>query len=132
MRQYADDTLVQVQEGQIELQLRNDMRQTLRLAAGEQGRIAAQQLLREAAAPAAGLAWTQGMLVADDIPLGDFIAELARYRPGRLHCTPEAAALRVSGSYPLADTGQVLAALSQTLPLRIRSRTRWWVTVDRS
>ncbi|WP_312462643.1 FecR domain-containing protein [Comamonas sp.] len=132
VRQYADDTLVQVQEGQVELQLRNDTSQTLRLAAGEQGRIAAQQLLHEAAAPAAGLAWTQGMLVADDMRLGDFIAELARYRPGRLHCTPEAAALRVSGSYPLADTGQVLAALSRTLPLRISSRTRWWVTVDKS
>lgn len=136
VRQYADDTLVQVQEGQVELQLlpdlRDDMGQTLRLAAGEQGRIAASGLLRQGPAPAAGLAWTQGMLVADDMRLGDFIAELARYRPGRLHCTPEAAALRVSGSYPLADTDKVLAALSQTLPLRISSRTRWWVTVDKS
>ncbi|GAB2830765.1 FecR family protein [Comamonas piscis] len=131
VRQYADDTLVQVQDGQVELQLRNDMSQTLRLAAGEQGRIAAQQLKRDAA-PAADQAWTQGMLVADDQPLGDFIAELARYRPGHLHCTPEAAALRVSGSYPLGDTDRVLAALANTLPLRISSRTRWWVTVDKS
>ncbi|MCD2164106.1 FecR domain-containing protein [Comamonas koreensis] len=132
VRQYADDTLVQVQEGQVELQLRHDMSQTLRLAAGQQGRIAAQQLLREAAAPAADLAWTQGMLVADDMRLGDFIVELARYRPGRLHCTPDAAALRVSGSYPLADTDKVLAALSRALPVRISSRTRWWVTVEKS
>ena len=136
VRQYADDTLVQVQEGQVELQLlpdlRDDMGQTLRLAAGEQGRISASGLLRQGPAPTAGLAWTQGMLVADDMRLGDFIAELARYRPGRLHCTPEAAALRVSGSYPLADTDKVLAAPSQTLPVRISSRTRWWVTVDKS
>ena len=132
VRQYADDTLVQVQEGQVELQLRNDTSQTLRLAAGEQGRIAAHQLRREAAATAADLAWTQGMLVANDMRLGDFIAELARYRPGRLHCTPEAAALRISGSYPLLDTDRVLAALSRSLPLRITTRTRWWVTVDKS
>lgn len=132
VRQYADDTLVQVQEGQVELQLRNDTSQTLRLAAGEQGRIAASGLLRQGPAPAADLAWTQGMLVADDMRLGDFIAELARYRPGRLHCTPEAAALRISGSYPLLDTDRVLAALSRSLPLRITTRTRWWVTVDKS
>ncbi|UXC19900.1 FecR domain-containing protein [Comamonas squillarum] len=132
VRQYADDTLVQVQEGQVELQLRNDTSQTLRLAAGEQGRIAASGLLRQGPAPAADLAWTQGMLVADDMRLGDFIAELARYRPGRLHCTPEAAALRISGSYPLLDTDRVLAALSRSLRLRITTRTRWWVTVDKS
>ncbi|MCS4294978.1 transmembrane sensor [Comamonas sp. BIGb0152] len=130
--QYPDHTLVQVQEGQVELQLRQDRSQTLRLAAGEQGRIGASQLLHEAAAPASEMAWTQGMLVADDMRLGDFVAELARYRSGHLHCSPEAAALRVSGSYPLGDTDRVLAALSRALPVHTISRTRWWVTVERN
>ena len=132
VRQYPDHTQVQVQEGQVELQSRQDRSQTLRLAAGEQGRINANQLQREETPLAHEMAWTQGMLVADDRRLGDFIAELARYRPGRLHCTPEAAALRISGSYPLGDTDKVLAALSLSLPVRVTRRTRWWVTVEKS
>lgn len=31
-------------------------------------------------------AWVRGTLVARDMPLGDFIAQLARYRTGWLHC----------------------------------------------
>ncbi len=74
-------------------------------------------------------AWSQGALVADRQRLEDFLAELSRYRPGVLHCAPEVANLRISGVFQVADTDQVLATLAQTLPVQVRTRTRYWVTV---
>jgi len=47
------------------------------------------------------------VLYADDMELGAFIAELARYRPGVLRCAPEVAGLRISGAFQLADTDYV-------------------------
>jgi len=78
----------------------------------------------------AELAWTQGMIVADSQPLGDFLVELSRYRHGHLGCDPSLAGLRVSGTYPLDDTDRVLAAVSRTLDLQLNSVTRYWVTLQ--
>jgi transmembrane sensor len=74
-------------------------------------------------------AWLQGVLYADGMRLDDFLAELSRYRPGIIRCAPEVAALRISGAFQLADTDHVLALLRDTLPVQMRLRTRWWVTV---
>jgi transmembrane sensor len=75
-------------------------------------------------------AWKDGMLVVDDEPLSDVIAELARYRPGILQVAPEVAALRVTGTLPLDDGERALAALSASLPIRIVRRGDWWVRVE--
>lgn len=130
VRQHDGRTAVGVLQGAVELIPAHGLQPPLRLHAAEQGHFSrhaasAAQPLHEAAS-----AWSEGMLVADDMPLADFIAELARHRPGVLRCAPEAAGLRVSGSYPLADTGRVLAALTLSLPVQIHARTRWWVTVE--
>ena len=45
-------------------------------------------------------AWLQGALYADNMRLDAFIAELGRYRRGRLACDPAVAGLRISGSFP--------------------------------
>lgn len=74
-------------------------------------------------------AWVKGLLVADRMRLDAFLTELGRYRPGMLRCDPAAADLIVSGVYPLADTGLVLEALANALPLRIATMTRYWTTV---
>jgi transmembrane sensor len=84
------------------------------------------------AAPDNGLdpwAWSDGVISAHDMRLGDFIAELARHRRGVLRCSDASANLRLSGTYQLADTDQVLALIAQTLPVRIDYRTRYWVTL---
>ncbi|MGV2862528.1 FecR domain-containing protein [Achromobacter sp. ESBL13] len=78
---------------------------------------------------AAASAWTNGMLIADEMPLAQFLQELGRYRPGRLACSGEAAALRVVGAFPLADTERVLDMLQDVLPVRVRRYTRYWVSV---
>lgn len=70
------------------------------------------------------------MLVAQDMPLAEFLDQLSRYRPGHLDCDGAVAQLPVSGTYPLADTDQVLAMLLATLPVRLRTATRYWVVVE--
>lgn len=73
--------------------------------------------------------WREGVLLAKDQPLGDFLRELGTYRPGVLRWEPELEALRVTGSFRLDDTDRVLALLAASLPLEVHSRTRYWVTL---
>ncbi|GFM86820.1 sensor [Pseudomonas cichorii] len=84
--------------------------------------------------PASELAtrWTQGELVADNLPLRDFLQELSRYRPGRLHCDESASALRISGGFQLDNSDAILSALPITLPVTVSYRTRYWVTVSKA
>ncbi|WP_285424668.1 FecR domain-containing protein [Pseudomonas sp. efr-133-TYG-103a] len=76
--------------------------------------------------------WTEGQLVAENLRLGDFLAELGRYRPGRLHCDDSASALRISGGFQLDNSDAILAALPDTLPVTVSYRTRYWVTVSKA
>ena len=69
------------------------------------------------------------MLVVEDRPLAEVVAQLARYRVGRLSVHPDASGLRVTGTLPLADTDQALAALTAALPVEAVYTTRWWVTL---
>ncbi|MNN64333.1 fec operon regulator FecR [compost metagenome] len=69
--------------------------------------------------------------MAERQPLGQFLAELARHRPGFLRCSDEAAGLLLTGVFPLADTDRILAALERSLPVRVSYRTRYWVSVQR-
>ncbi|MFV3291081.1 FecR domain-containing protein [Pseudomonas sp. NY11955] len=73
--------------------------------------------------------WTDGVLSVQQMPLAEFVAELGRYRPGLLRCAPEVAGLKVSGTFQLADTGQILQLLSRSLPVRVDYRTRYWVSI---
>jgi transmembrane sensor len=73
--------------------------------------------------------WREGVLMAKNQPLGDFLRELGTYRPGVLRWEPELETLRVTGSFRLDDTDRVLALLAASLPLEVHSRTRYWVTL---
>lgn len=75
------------------------------------------------------LGWRDGVLIAENQPLGDFLRELSRYRPGLLRWEPELETLRVTGSFRLDDTDRVLSLLAASLPVEVYSRTRYWVTL---
>lgn len=79
--------------------------------------------------PALADSWSQGVLYADNMPLPQFIAELQRYRPGWLRLSAELQQLRISGSFPLADSEAVLHSLVRTLPVRINSFSRYFVQI---
>ncbi|MEN5090402.1 FecR family protein [Pseudomonas protegens] len=129
VRQQAGRTELAVYQGSLTLRPRDGGQQTLSLTAGEQARFNRHGLLLRQAQNALQPAWSQGMLVAQGQPLGEFLEELGRYRHGHLACDPRLAHLPVSGTFPLADTDRVLAAVADTLHLEVRQFTRYWVTL---
>ncbi len=74
--------------------------------------------------------WTRGQLIAEEMPLAEFLGELGRYRHGWLRCRPEVARLLISGAFQLDNSERILAALPATLPVQVEYRTRYWVTVS--
>ncbi|MFV0455841.1 MAG: FecR domain-containing protein [Pseudomonas sp.] len=78
----------------------------------------------------AAVSWSHGMLMVDRMPLGEFAAELGRYRRGVLRVAPQLASLPVSGSFPLRDRERSLAMLEATYPLRVRRLTDYWVSLE--
>ncbi|WP_217901928.1 FecR domain-containing protein [Vreelandella boliviensis] len=75
-------------------------------------------------------AWTNQMLVVQNMPLDAFLAELGRYRTGVLRCAPSVANFRITGAFRVDDTDQALHALGKSFPVSVNFRTRYWVTVD--
>ena len=105
--------------------LADDGVQRLVLRPGEGAHFDGTGVHRQALAPYGG-AWLNGMLVARDMRLADFLAELSRYSGHPLSCAPAIAGLRVSGSYPLADVDAILDAVGASLQLRRHTVTRFW------
>ena len=118
---------VAVLQGAVQVTARGGAAQLLQ--AGQQAWFDAMGIGRAApAAPGAGQ-WARGLLAVDDMRLGDFVAELSRYRQGWLHCDPAVAGLRVTGAFQLDDTDAVLRNLAQLLAVQVQYRSRYWVTV---
>lgn len=74
--------------------------------------------------------WADGVIAGSNMRLADLLAELARYRVGRILCDDRVADLRISGLYHTRDTDQTLLFLAQTQPIRISYRTRYLVFVS--
>lgn len=119
---------VAVYEGSVMVQPRRGNSRVLN--AGQHANFTSSQVSEPVAADEASTAWVQGMIVAQDMPLGDFIAELARHHPGWLGCASSVAGLKVTGTYPLDDTTKVLGMLTRALPVEIHYRTRFWASVQ--
>ena len=103
---------------------------SIRIDAGRQG-LFNRQGLAGSLSPAAEetLAWTDGVIVADRMPLGELVAELDRNMPGKLRCDPAIAGLTISGVFPLDQPARILAAIVRTLPVQIDTFTSYWVTL---
>ena len=125
----GDATLLAVYEGRVEVAPRDGG--TVRIVhAGQQCRFGDGSIGEPFAADPNAAAWTEYRLQPEQMRLDDFLAQLSRYRRGHLGCAPEVAHLRLVGSYPLADTDRILAALEATLPVKINRLHDWWVTVE--
>lgn len=123
-----------VQQGAVEIRLATAMPGAVLpvLHAGQEAVFDRRRVAPVASLDTMRLAWRDGVLFADRMPLGLFVAELARHRNGLLRCDPAVSGLLISGSFPLADTDRVLQSLTETLPVKVMSRTRYWVTVVRA
>ncbi|VVE48541.1 hypothetical protein PAQ31011_04563 [Pandoraea aquatica] len=127
------DASVQVFEGAVRVTPRGapetDTSSVRIVHAGEQATISARGVGAVLPLVNGDGAWADGMLVAVDMRLDTFLAELSRYRRGYLRCDPAVASLRVSGTYPLADIDAILGVLPHALPVSVSSVTRYWVMV---
>lgn len=130
LRQDEHHSRVAVFEGAVEVRPARAPDRVVRVDAGQGAVFSDGQALAPVPAQESAAAWVRGVLVADDMPLGDLVAELARYRPGLLRCDPQVASLRVTGVFSLRDTERALHNLTLGLPVRVVSRTRYWVTVQ--
>ena len=122
-------SLLAVYEGAVEITLARDAGSAV-IASGQQVRFTADQLDEVVAADPARQAWSRGILLAQDMPLAQVVAELARYRRGHIAVAPEVAGLTVLGSYPLDDFDGPLAMLQQALPIQVRQPLPWWTTIE--
>ncbi|OVZ15811.1 iron dicitrate transport regulator FecR, partial [Pseudomonas aeruginosa] len=59
----------------------------------------------------------------------EVLEALRAYRRGIISVADDAAALRVSGIYPLDDSGAALALLEQSLPIRLDYHGPYWVSI---
>lgn len=128
VRQMDARSRVAVIEGRVRVQPRAGTA-SLVLAPGQSVDFSSTAAQAPVASPHSPAAWLDGVLYADNQRLGDFLQELARYRPGVLRCDPVVASLRISGGFQADDTDAALLAVARSLPVRVVYRTRYWVSV---
>jgi transmembrane sensor len=125
VREREGKVLVSVIEGTVAVELVHQSAAPLQLTAG-------QQVVMEPTGPGSvqsinphiALAWMEGRLVFEGTPFSEVLEEIARYHPGYVGLwNRDLAKLRVSGSYNLSNTSNVLTTLQQTLPVHMTRLT---------
>ncbi len=77
-------------------------------------------------------AWQQHRLFINDRPLGELIAELGRYRVGRIFLSDEKLEnLRVTGVFSLDNPDETLNSVRKALDLKETRLGSWWVLLHR-
>ncbi|WP_369919673.1 FecR domain-containing protein [Marinomonas polaris] len=74
--------------------------------------------------------WRNGLLIVEDMPLANFMAEIGRYHYGHINLDSSVADLRVVGTFPTHDLDLVLSMLSKSFPIRVKHPLPWWVSVS--
>ncbi|AVJ29272.1 FecR domain-containing protein [Achromobacter spanius] len=123
-------TRVALDQGEAQVQTRGNL--LSRMQAGDTGRFSSDRIEAHDRQAARDFAWAQGVLIADNMRLVDFLAELARYREGLVRCDDAVANVRVNGTFRVQQTDRVLEALAAAHNLKLAYRTRYWVTVGRA
>ncbi len=129
VRRFDEYTRVAVSKGAVEI--RPTHAQEMILHAGEQVDYRFDGTQSFQSVDTTSVSWLQGMFIAKNIRLADLISELTRYRSGIIRCHPDVANMPVSGAFHLNDIDASLKLLEKTLPLRISSFSRYWITIDR-
>ena len=121
-------TSVAVYQGAVEVLPRTAASTVVR--AGEQVRFEAQGVSASGPADPGREAWVRGVLIAQNLPLAEVVAQLRRHHHGHLGLAPELAGLRVFGSYPVNDPERALAMLERVVPIQVRRPLPWWISVQ--
>lgn len=129
VRQHADQSQVAVFAGAVQIRPHQASGDGVRVDSGHSTSFTSALVQPQVAATESSAAWTGGTLVAENMRLADFLAELGRYRSGLLRCDPAVAEWRTTGVFSVRDTDRALLNLTIGLPLEALYRTRYWVTV---
>jgi transmembrane sensor len=130
VRRHECSTDLAVLEGAVRITPAKAADEALVIDAGSQTRFNTRHIAPIRATDPAMTAWTTGMLLADQMRLDELVAELSRYRNGLVRVDPAAAAMRVSGAFPIADTERTLDMLVSTYPVDAVQRLRgYWITL---
>jgi transmembrane sensor len=127
---------VTVVEGSVQAQPADDKGRPggpISLAAGEQLSAGPGGVEVHALTPAAlvdALAWRQGQIVFNGVPLREALARFARYHGRGITATPDAAECRVGGRFSLDDLDGFFAALEEALPVRVTRNLNGTVQVS--
>jgi len=129
VKQLGDATRLNVYNGAVEI-VTADSGERRILQAGQRADFTRLAIGDVAAAQTAGESWVRHVLTAEDMPLGQLVEELGRYRHGHLGCDPAVADLPVMGAFPLDDSDQALRLLAAALPVKVQRLTPWWVSIE--
>ncbi|TFY88322.1 DUF4880 domain-containing protein [Pseudomonas kairouanensis] len=127
VREWADGSRVDLYEGRVRVTPVHGL--AVQMNAGDSLWFNQRQSSNLPAVDANTSSWTEHRLIAERQPLGAFVEQLSRYRPGLLRCDQAVAGLLLTGVFPLNDTDAILAALERSLPVQVQAVTRYWVTI---
>jgi len=128
VRQYERHVGVAVLEGAVEARAVDGGRPQ-RVDAGQQTRFDTTRIETPEPLQQSVVSWRHGKLVAEGMRVADFVAEIARYRPGFTLYDDSVADLAISGVFSLQDTDRALQSLAGSLPVALSYRTDYWVKV---
>lgn len=131
VREQPTDCHAAVYQGAINIQPADNIAVSQTLKAGQAANFNRQRIDMVIKLEAHQPAWSQGLLLADNLPLSEFVIQLNRYRHGYITCAPDIAHLRIVGAFPLNDQERILAVLQETLPIRMSKQTPFWVRIER-
>lgn len=130
VRQLSDkQTVLAVYEGAVSLALL-DSQLSKTLYVGQEVVFNAQSISDTRPASLLYESWRNGLLIVEDMPLANFMAEIGRYHYVHFNLDPSLADLRVVGTFPTHDMDLVLSMLSKSFPIRIKHPLPWWVGIS--
>lgn len=133
VRQRQADELLAVFEGAVAIQTLGDANhagQRLVVDAGQQASYAADGIGELSHADGRRAAWANGVLLAENMSLKTFAAELSQHHHGRLEVDPAVADLTLLGAFPLNDLERTLNMVETTLPVKVRRVMPWWIKIE--
>lgn len=128
VRQEAEGILLAVYQGSVEIRTAGNGATAI-VDAGRQASFNADGITPIMPADDARQAWSQGKLVANDVPLGELVEELRRYTRQHIGVDTDVASRRIFGTFPLDDINKSLNMVAYAARVQIRRPLPWWTTL---
>lgn len=129
VQQSALETQLTVFEGRVKITPTETPDLHTIVPAGEGVNFSALQIAQPFQADPASNLWQEGKLAVADMPLSEFVQQLARYRTGIVRVSPELKRLTITGIFSVQDSDRVLEQLTEILPVKVSYFTPYFVSI---